>query len=542
MSLTLKFGTVYVPIIYSVELPGTVPQADPPFTVPGDAREHFLQSVMSGDAKPSGNWYCHSSCAVNSGATDFHDTAVLLVGDNEELANHNMVVPVTIKRGAQIVYNDPLFTVVQGWVGPAQEIINSALYAVAYEYPNATSPNGKVKSYKIFGVYEIQRLNEQMEVIDMSYSAMTDYLDIPIANLNVTYNLNMYYDGEIEPNEDPFDDSTPMPYNPTIDDTSDTIDLPSDPTVGVIDAGFINVYNPGPNTLAGLGDVLFPQITISTDVAQMLWQLTQVLANQNLINYVIDCHVIPVAPVTSGASNIKVGYNNTGISAPNVTSDYVNFSCGSLSIAEYFSGFQDFQGTRSKIYLPFLGFVDTKPEFWQAGTISVDYKFNVIDGSFMCYIRSTSSKSKLTNSVIAQYSGNACMHFPLTGVNYSSMVSGIVGASIAAASAGSASPALGAAWSAANSLAQGGNVQQSNGYNSTSALLGVRVPYLMIERVCPAYPANYSHDKGFPSNISTNLAFVFGFTIIEDIDLSGIPLTQEELEELRGLLKEGVYF
>lgn len=541
--MDLKFDSVYIPILYNFQLPDTSPAADPPLgSLPGTNEDHFNGGKIVGVCIPSANYFAVPSTIITSGATDFHDSAVLLVGDPEQFATHDIRVPVTVKRNDQIVYYDPQFTVCYGWAGPANQKIETALYAVEYDYPNATTNPGKVKNYKIFAAQKVTRYNDQGEVISVSYSAGGDAIDIPIAYLNVHYGLEMYYDGEIEPNEDPFDDSTPMPYQPTIDDTSDTIDLPSDPTVGVTDAGFINVYNPGPNTLAGLGDVLFPQVTLSTDIPQMLYQLTQVMANQNLINYVIDCHVIPVAPVTSGASNIKVGYNNTGIAAPNVTSDYVNFSCGSLSLAEYFSGFQDYQGTRSKIYLPFLGFVDTKPEFWQAGTIAVDYKFNVIDGSFMCYIRSTSSKSQLSGSVIAQYSGNACMHFPITGVNYSSMVSGIVGASIAASSGGSASPALGAAWSAANSLAQGGNVQQSNGYNSTSALLGVRVPYLMIERVCPAYPKNYSHDKGFPSNISTNLAYVYGFTIIDDIDLSGIPLTQEELEELRGLLKEGVYF
>lgn len=541
--MDFKFDSVYIPVLYSFQLPGTNPAADPPLgTLPGTNEDHFNGGKIVGTTTHSALYYAQPSTIVTSGVTDFHDSAVLLVGDPEQFATYDIRVPVTVKRGDQIVYYDPMFTVCYGWSGPANQMMETALYALEYDYPNAATEPGKVKNYKIFAAIKVTRYNDQGEVIDVSYTSGGDGIDIPIANLNVRYGLEMYYDGEIEPNEDPFEDSTPMPYNPTIDDTSDTIGLPSDPTVGVTDAGFINVYNPGPRTLAGLGDVLFPQVTLSTDIPQMLYQLTQVMANQNLINYVIDCHVIPVAPVVSGASNIKVGYNNTGIAAPNVASDYVNFSCGSLSIAEYFSGFQDYQGTRSKIYLPFLGFVDTKPEFWQAGTIAIDYKFNVIDGSFMCFIRSTSSKSQLSGSVIAQYSGNACMHFPLTGVNYASMVSGIVGASIAAASAGSASPALGAAWSAANSLAQGGNVQQSNGYNSTSALLGVRVPYLMIERVCPAYPTNYSHDKGFPSNISTGLAFVSGFTVIEDIDLSGIPLTQEELEELRGLLKEGVYF
>lgn len=346
---------------------------------------------------------------------------------------------------------------------------------------------------------------------------------------------------EPEPPDDPFDPSEPGPYIPDPDDTSDLIPIPSPPGIGVTNAGFINVYNPSAGALQGLGDVLFPPMGSTTDLVTGVLYLCETLANQNLINYVIDCHVIPVQPTQGANSNIKVGYRNTEINVPTVSSDYVDVSCGSISLPEYFGGFADYL-TKARLFLPFVGFVDLKPEFWQAGTLAVDYRFNVIDGSFMAYVRAQSSKSQLAGSVIAQFAGNACMHFPITGANYSAMVSGIIGAGIAAASGGSSQAVLGAAYSAANVLAQGPEVQQSNGYNSTSGLLGVRTPYLMIERPVPSYPANYAHDKGYPSNISTLLSNVSGFTIIDDIDLSGIPLMEVELNELRALLKEGVYF
>lgn len=344
------------------------------------------------------------------------------------------------------------------------------------------------------------------------------------------------------PEEDPFDPAQPEPYAPNIDDTSDDIGLPPVPDVGVTTAGFINVYKVTLNALMGLGDILFPNVASATDIVDAVYKLCQTLANQNLINYVIDCHVLPVTPTTGSNANIKVGYRDTGISAAKVTSDYVDVSCGTLNIQEYFGGFADYLATKSKIYLPFVGFVDTKPEYWQSGVIGVDYRFNIIDGSFMVYIRSTSSKSQLSGTVIAQYAGNACMHFPLTGVNYSNMVSGIVGAVIAPATKGAISPGLEKALSATNTLAQGGDVQQSNGYNSTAALLGVRKPYLVIERAVPAYAGNYRHDKGYPSNITAVLSSVTGFTTISDIDLSGIPFTSGELDELRQLLSDGVYF
>ena len=326
------------------------------------------------------------------------------------------------------------------------------------------------------------------------------------------------------------------------DDTSDVVPIPDDPTIGITDAGFINVYNPAAGTLSNLGNVIFPNVASATDVPTAIKSLCDAILNQNLINYVIDVHVIPCAPVVGMAQNIRVGFRDTGISAPVVTSDYVNVTCGSLNLHEYFANFADYLYTRSKLWLPFVGFVDMRPEFWQAGTIYVDYKFNVIDGSFMAYIRSTSSKSQLSQSVIASYGGNACMHFPLTGVNYSNMVSGVVGAAAAIATGGTSAAVLGAAASAANTICQGGEVQQSNGYNSTASLLGVRTPYLMIERPAPSYPRTYKHDRGFPSNITVTLGNISGYTEIEKIDLSGIPLTEQELSELRSLLSEGVYF
>ena len=377
-------------------------------------------------------------------------------------------------------------------------------------------------------------------IVGLEYASMDFSYTEPFVVTDADGNYNPDPDEPVP--DEPFGPSDPDPYIPDPDDTSDTIDIPDPPSIGVSNAGFINVYNPSIGALQGLGDILFPNVATATDIVDAVLKLCETLANQNLINYVIDCHVIPVKPQVGASSSIKVGFNNTSITVPTVTSDYIDATCGALNIREYFGGFQDYQLTRSKIYLPFIGFVETLPEYWVAGTIKIDYRFNVIDGSFMCFIRSTSARSQLSNSVIAQYAGNACMHFPITGANYAAMASGLIGAAVTGASAGTTTGALGAAYSAANVITSGPNVQQSNGYNSTAALLGVRTPYLLIERPVPSYAGKYGHDKGFPSNISTLLSNVTGFTVVEDIDLSGIPLTQSEIDEIRSLLKEGVYF
>lgn len=555
----LKFGSVTVPIIDTIELTGS--PASKPFGDVSNAlfahgfdnEDLFAAGTSIGmkysnrrtPGSTSDPQYTRSY--VQSGRTslgdsvDFVLTVHVTAEDPYNADNNTYTASSKVYREAVSIDGENTLIVESLFPSSTASSVTevTTAFAVRYKYPEASTEKGQRYGYFI----GFARANT---TVTASGASSTSYTFDPsgfwfnIPYLNEVGGYDCFY---LEEGEDPFDPSEPSPYTPSGDDSSDEIDLPDDPDIGVTNAGFINVYKPSAGALSGLGEILFPNVATATDIVDAVLKLCMVISNQNLINYVIDCHVIPCTPTAPMNAEIKVGYINTGISVPKVTSDYCNVSCGSLNIGEFFGGFLDYGAfTAAKLYLPFIGFVDTKPEFFQSGTISVDYKFNVIDGSFMAYVRSSSSKSKLTSSVIAQYSGNACMHFPLTGVNYSAMVSGVVGGVTSVAAAKTPTAALGKAFSAANSLMASPSVQQSNGYNSTSAILGVRTPYLMIERPSPAYPSGYAHNQGYPSNITTTLSNVRGYTEIDDIDLSGIPLTQGELEELRQLLADGVYF
>lgn len=446
---------------------------------------------------------------------------------------------------------DSTCQIITGWTGGTSynDAVDCRLVALKYDYPNAANARDRVPGYVIYCIKHQRRFNRDGSIYRDEYTRYAAiWIECP--RWNNRFTLDTYFDEQDipSPDEPPFDPSDDTPYNPDIDDTSDTITIPGNPLIGVSNAGWVHVYNPSAGGLTNFGAWLFPNPELPsgadpTEIVNYLLLLCQTLANSRLIDYVLDCHIIPVSPQVTAAADIKVGGRTAvGISAPVVTNDYIDATCGSLNIQEYFGGFQDYLCTKSKLYLPFVGFVDVLPEYWQAGTISVDYKFNVIDGSFMCYVRSASSKSTLNGSIIAQYSGNACVHVPITGINYANMVSGIVGAAMAVEGAKSPTAILGQAYSAANSIVSGGDMVQSNGYSSAASMMGVRYPYLLIERPVPSYAGIYAHDKGFPANISTLLSNVSGYTVIDDIDLSGIPLMEVELNELRTLLKEGVYF
>lgn len=348
----------------------------------------------------------------------------------------------------------------------------------------------------------------------------------------------------------------------TFDDSSDTIGVPTMPTIGVSSIGFVNVYNPSVGALASLGEDLFPDFTpinpysptgdtvidAITDVAEALANIAQnipnaieMFNNSQLINYIIDCHIIPVTPTVSGSQAIKIGYRTMSQAAPKVTSDYVDCDCGSLNIGEYYRNFIDYGPyTQAKLFLPFVGFVPIEPELFQSGVLKVVYRFNVIDGSFMAFVLSTSSKSRLSNTVIGQWGGNACVHIPITGVNYSNMVSGIAaGTSAVVAEIGKGS-LLGAADAALNTAAAAPALQSSNGYNATTSFLSVRTPYLMIERSVSHYSKDYGHEQGYPSEITADWSKLSGYTESDAIHLRGLGATEEETKEIASLLAAGV--
>ena len=362
---------------------------------------------------------------------------------------------------------------------------------------------------------------------------------------------NLGYDADIQYSDDDFgpasddDGYGQKGTKPEFDHTSDQIGIPDPPTLGTQDVSFYNVYDISTAVLDDLGQYLFPDFLeniADMDMVGCLRAMASMFGYRDSVQYIVDMHMIPIEPTHGAAEYIKLGALDTDITATTCSTDYVDFDCGSLSIGDQFQNFLDFTVT-SKLYLPFVGFIDIKPEYWMGGTLSIKYRFNIIDGSFMAYVISTSGKSQLNSTVIGQYGGCACIHYPVIAQSYGSIASGLVGGSMAIAAGGASGAPVGAISSALQTANVQPKMSQSNNYNSTTSYLGERTPYLLIEYPVPSFSALYNKDKGLPLNVATSLASVTGFTVIEDIDLDGITgLTQGEVEELRGLLKEGVYF
>ena len=376
------------------------------------------------------------------------------------------------------------------------------------------------------------------------------------------------YFGTFSPENNPYDpefgtESGIGGYDdPTHDFSSDDITPSPLPTLSVLSPGFVNVYKVTSGLLTQLGSAIFPENPLSMDATgltevQALLKCFRYLIddqhNKGAIDFIIDCHILPVDVPAGASANISCGGKilvnpdtHSNYSAPRVSASYVTKSCGSLSIGECFGNFLDYT-VRCKLYLPFYGYVDIPAEYWNGGTISVDYAFNIIDGTFIAYVKGKAKHSKL-NSLIGQYAGVAVTHIPIRGADYSQVVSGLImtGAGIAGSVATGGASALltgGAMASGLGQMLASKPALQTNGSsNSSSAMMMHKKPYLIIEYPSPQFSSSYPSESGLPLNVSEKLGHYGGMTIAENPILDGIPCTESEKERIKNALKTGLIF
>lgn len=341
----------------------------------------------------------------------------------------------------------------------------------------------------------------------------------------------------------------------SFDDTSDTITLSSKPTLSVGNSGFVHAYVVTEQILQQIGTALFPTIDSSdpslTGIPEAINYLTMVMFFNKRTDYILDVLILPITVPSGNATRVRVGGSDLVVTeggqqvycqAPPVSEYYVDVNCGNLTIPEYWANFLDFTGSRFKLFLPAVGYVDLQGEFINGGTINVKYRFNIVDGSFMCYVTSTSGHSNLKNSLVAQYSGVWAMHIPITGQDYTNKISGLissVGSVAMGGMMGGGGALMGAVSSLANTAMQKPQTTHANGYNASSSFLTHRKPYLIIERQSSQFSEHYPSESGLPCYVSRKLSTVHGFTVIENPVLN-IACSDVEYNELVQLLKSGI--
>ena len=329
--------------------------------------------------------------------------------------------------------------------------------------------------------------------------------------------------------------------NIQIVDTSGALDIPNNPPTD--DKGTTPVLFP-PTSIFGIAGIYNPTLTELRAFSNWLWsadpitQLAQMFNNP--MNGIIGLHSIYVTPHTDGSKTIGVGYLSSGVQSKVVDEQYVTIDCGSVEIPSYFNNVNDWSPyTKISCYLPFIGIVDLNTDDIMSSadkqcTINITYKVDVLTGACLCMIR---VKRGSIDGVLYQYNGSCSVQLPLTSGNYGTMIASLITTAVGVGT-GVGAIAVGGALSALHSKA---NVQRSGQLGANVGAMGIKKPYLIIERPYSKYAGSYAKHIGYPSNNTVTLSSCKGFTRVKASDVTNINTTEEERNMIYELLKNGVY-
>ena len=324
-----------------------------------------------------------------------------------------------------------------------------------------------------------------------------------------------------DPEQDPSD-----PDDDPIGETPDVL-IPINP---ISDSGFVSLYNPSGFELRQLSQYLWSDNFIN-NIKKLF---------QDPMDAIIGLHMIFGSPTTGGKTNIKVGFVDTGVTANKITAQYFTIDCGTVNVREYFKDARDYDFCNISIYLPFVGIQKLNSKDLMDASVRVLATVDVVTGALLYEIDVTKKGLK---QCLYTFSGNCAVQLPISAGSYSSAIANLIGigAGIAGtvATGGALAPALisGIGSAAVNSHI---DVQTSNSIGSNAGAMGIKKPYLIINRLS-SYNANaYQKMQGYPSNKTAKIGSLKGVAKIKECHLEGIPATDEELEEIYTLLKQGV--
>lgn len=393
------------------------------------------------------------------------------------------------------------------------------------------------------------------QIYQMSGTGITKYLENP----NYPKPIPPKYPDNPDDPEDPDNDPTdPTPGQQ--DPSSDDIPVPPKPTTDVTGTGFVTLYNPSAVDIRNL--------------AYFMWSGEFVDLIKKMFSAPFDALIglkLLYAPVTTGASqNIWLGNVETDVSSPKITDQFTDFDCGSITISGYYGSFLDYAPyTKVTIFLPFIGYKELNVDEVMDATLHLIYRIDAYSGACIAFLEVTKTiGSTNLKSVVYQFDGNAAMDIPFTSNDMSRYVAAVLNTAastaLSLASGGGSAGLAGASKSAGDytkevaptqpnmkaisNLANGAldvlttkpKLSRGGSLAGANASMGVKRPYIIIERPMQQMPADYAYFIGIPLNMTKTLSQVTGFTIVSQIFMASTTATEEEINMIEQLLQTGV--
>lgn len=370
---------------------------------------------------------------------------------------------------------------------------------------------------------------------------------------------------------DNLEPSGPSDTKPTYDYSSDSVGKPAVPTLSMSDIGFVRIYNPSKTQLQSLAQYLWTDSTFLDTIINHAKQLLE-----NPIDGIICLNLLPCDIPNGGTEEFKLLFVPTGVQLTVAANQFVEVNCGKVTIETVYGSALDYAPyTKASMFLPYVGQVSLNIDEIMGKTLRVYYHIDIVSGGCVAMV-------EVDGTVMYQFSGHCAISMPLTGADYSNIASAMIstvkaaatmganaGAGIAQAAMemmsgskkddsiihntiGDSMVAVGegieftslAARNIANTvgavMGSKPEISRTGTFSGNTGYLGVRRPYVILERPRLCNPSEYGKFNGYPSMQTVTLNNISGFTQVQQVQLTGISATASELNEIEKLLKSGV--
>lgn len=371
--------------------------------------------------------------------------------------------------------------------------------------------------------------------------------------------------------------------NGTYNFSSTEIPFSTLPTLNMAQTGFTRIYNPNLAQLQALARYMWTDNTFMDTIINTVKKLIE-----NPIDAIISLNLLPCQIPNGEAEEVKVLFIPTGVYMPPATTQFVEVDCGSISLTETYGSALDYNPyTQVSLFLPYIGQIKLDTDEVMGKTISVKYHIDIVTG--MCVAQVAAN-----GTVLYQYTGHCAVSMPLTSADFSTYLGAFIQASKMLGGTVAGSAGLIEAennYSVAKALKNqidnsdedtdfkslinrhyenqsrilqneyqlfGDNirrnfsntvsavmgsktiVEHAGGFSGASGYLGIRYPYLIVKIPRIANPNNYAKYNGKPSMVEVQLSECHGYTEVQNIQLTDISATADELSEIGELLSNGV--
>lgn len=313
------------------------------------------------------------------------------------------------------------------------------------------------------------------------------------------------------------------------------IDWPELPTLSAISSGFLSLYKLTPENLNALGEYLWSNNFFDNIIKNY----------SSPFENIISLNILPLS-ITGQVDSIKIGNLDSSVVAQKLSGQFLDCDFGSVGIPKIFGNQLDFSpATSCSIYLPYIGFRSLDLDAASGGMISLRYRVDLVTGSCVALIRITQTDRYQHNSVEYSFTGNIASPIPISGSNYSGIVGSILGGLSRAVTSGMSGNFMGIAGGVSSIMNSKPEYSRSGNISGTAGLLGLQQAFILLNSPIQSIAGDIKHLEGLRSNVKVAFSGLSGFQKIETYTpTTGLAAecTAEELEEIKNLLMEGVYF